>query len=228
MKSRRLTVVCMAAMALIGTPRAWQELGNLLEAAQQKAQMKFWSMVMQPAGPVEVELVAAEEAATEHEVSPCLKSNREKLEAVSYTEPRRRATLAPPRPRAASRRRRAGAGTQALIAHALKAPAVKESVERALRLEGLKDSDFAFTEVAETVPAPKPACAAKAVARVTPADTLSFVQLPPMAPVAAAFSEKEVTYQFKMLKKTLNETKLLLRQRGRLPAVRISTSFPAS
>jgi hypothetical protein len=131
---------------------------------------------------------------------------------VSYSEPRR--------PRAAARRRqRTQAGSQALIAHAPKAPAVKKSVERALRLESLKDVDFDFPEIAEIVPAPQP--------RPAPADTLSFVQLPPAAPVAAAFSEKEVAYQFKLMKKTLNENKLLLRQRGRLP-VRVSTSFPAS
>jgi hypothetical protein len=231
MKTRRLTVVCMAAIALVGTPRAWQEIGNLLEVAQQKAQMKFWSMVMRPAGPAEVELIAAEEAAPAHFVSPCPDENSwENLEAVSYREPRRATTPAPSRQRATARRQRAEAGTQALIAHALKAPAVKESVERALQLEGLKDADFEFSEVAETVPAPQPACRVKAVPqpRATPADTLSFVQLPPMAPVATAFSEKEVTYQFKLLKKTLNENKLLLRQRGRLPAVRVSTSFPAS
>ncbi len=202
----------MAAIALIGTPRAWQEIGNLLEVAQQKAQLKFWSMVMRPAGPAEVELVAAEEAIPAHAVSPCPhEGGEENLKLVSYSEPRR--------PRATARRQRTQAGTQALIAHALKAPAVKQSVERALRLENFKDADFDFPEIAETVPAPQP--------RPITADTLSFVQLPPAAPVAAAFSEKEVAYQFKLMKKTLNENKLLLRQRGRLP-IRVSAAFPAS
>lgn len=212
----------MAAMALIGTPRAWQELGNLLEVAQQKAQMKFWSLVMRPAGPAEVELIAAEEAVTAHDVSPCPNSGRENLEAVSYREPRR--------PRAnAARRRSAGTGSQGLIAHARRqAPVDKESVERAIRLEGLKDLNFDFSEVAESFPAPQPARGAKPVPQPRPADTLSFVQLPPVAPVAAALSgEKEVTYQFKLLKKALIENKGL-RQKGRLPAVRVSTAFPAS
>lgn len=215
MKSRRLTVVCMAAIALVGTPRAWQEIGNLLEVAQQKAQLKFWSMVMRPAGPAEVELVAAEEATPERGVSPCPHEGgeEENLKLASYSEPRR------PRASSARRRQRTQAAPGALGAHAPKAPAVKQSVERALRLENFKDVEFDFQEVAETVPAPQPRPAA--------ADTLSFVQLPPAPPVAAAFSEKEVAYQFKLMKKTLNENKLLLRQRGRLP-VRVSTPFPAS
>lgn len=205
----------MAAIALVGTPRAWQEIGNLLEAAQQKAQLKFWSMVMRPSATAEVELVAAEDSTPAHGVSPCPREGgrEESLKLVSYKEPRR------PRASSARRRQRTQADSGALIAHAPKAPAVKESVERALRLERLKDADFDFHEVAETVPAPRPRPAA--------ADTLSFVQLPPAAPVAVAFSEKEVACQFRLLKKTLNENKLLLRQRGRLP-VRVSAPFPAS
>ena len=224
MKSRRLTVVCMAAIALIGTPRAWQEIGNLLELAQQKAQMKFWSMVMRPAGPAEVELIAAEESAPAHDISPCPhKHSQVSLEPVSYREARR--------PRAAARRERRGTGAQGLIAHARKIPADKESVERAIRLAGLKDADFDFSDIAESIPAPQPARGAKALPQPRPAtpDTLSFVQLPDMAPVAAALgSDKEVTYQFKLMKKSLIENRGLLRQKGRFPAVRVSAPTPES
>jgi hypothetical protein len=172
----------MAAIALIGTPRAWQELGNLLEAAQQKAQLKFWSMVMRPAEPSEVVLVAAEESAPAYDLSPCTGDHgRESLAAVSYREPRRQ--------RASVRRQRTEARTQGLIAHARKPVVNRESVERAI-LDGLKDSDFEFREVSESLPAPRPARGAQAAphARPAPPDTLSFVQLPPMAPVAAALS----------------------------------------
>ncbi len=207
----------MAAIALIGTPRAWQELGNLLEVAQQKAQMKFWSMVMRPAGPAEVELIAAEEAAPAHYASPCPdERNQEKLELVSYSVPRK--------PRATARRQRTQPRAQGLIAHALrKTQADTEIVERAI-LEGLKDANFNFSEIAENVPEPQPARAAKAVphAHSAPANTLSFAPLPPMAPVAAALSEKDVTYQFKLMKKSLIDNRILQRQqKGRFPAIRV-------
>ena len=232
MKSKRLTILCVAGIALIGTPRAWQEIGNLLAVAQQKAQMKFWSMVMRPAAAAEVELVAvAEEPAPEHDTSTCaLQRGQEPgtIEPVSYGEPRvaRRAT---PRPKAAARRRQAadGAAAAGLIAHARKLPKDKQGVEPVLSFDELKDSDFDFSEVAENVPAPPPARAAKARPHPRPSDTLSFVELPTMAPVAAALSDKEVAYQFKLLKKPLIDSRVL-RHRGRIPAVRVSTSFPAS
>ena len=236
MKSKRLTVVCMAAIALIGTPRAWQEIGNLLAVAQQKAQLKFWSMVMKPAGPAEVELIAVAETPEfgipGRGVSPCPNEDnwaRENLEPVSYREVRRvSSAAAPSRPKASARRQRPEAGiSSGLIAHARKAPAQKENVECPFDLKDKKDkddSDFEFVEVAENLPAPK----AMPHTRAIPVDTLTFAQLPTVAPVATAFSEKEVAYQFKLLKKTLNENRLILRQRGRLPAVRVTTSFPAS
>lgn len=240
MKSKRLTVVCMAAIALIGTPRAWQEIGNLLSVAQQKAQLKFWSMVMKPAGPAEVELIAVAETPDfgipGRGVSPCPNEDnwtRENLQPVSYREVRRVSSAAPSKPRASARRQRPEAGISGLIAHARKAPAGKESIERPLRFKDKKDKDdldFQFVEVAENLPAPQAACDTKPAPRprAIAIDTLTFTQLPTVAPVAAAFSEKEVAYQFKLLKKTINENRLILRQRGRLPAVRVTTSFPAS
>src|SRR5215210_5444198 len=48
MKSRRLTIFCVALMVVAGTPRAWQEVNKLLAVVQRKAQAKFWSMVLQP------------------------------------------------------------------------------------------------------------------------------------------------------------------------------------
>ena len=232
MKSRRLTLVCVAAIALAGTPRAWQEMGNLLTAAQQKAQFKFWSMVMRPSEPAEVELIAAaetagQEAITAHNVSPCTSSGSELLEnfePASYSEVRRAASNASSRPTPRARRRPAEAA--GLIAHARRqAPAEREGVELSRGFKEKKDSDFEFLEVAENLPATKAATPARAIS----VDTLTFAQLPTVAPVAAAtFSEKGVTYQFKLLKKALNENCPLLRQRGRLPALRIATSFPAS
>ena len=231
MKSRRLTLVCVAAVALAGTPRAWQEIGNLLSAAQQKAQFKFWSMVMRPNESAEVELIAVAEAAgqdaiTAHNVSPCTSSGSELLEnfePASYREVRRAATNAPSGPKAFARRQPAEA--VGLIAHARrKAPAGKDGVELPRGFKEKKDPDFEFVEVAENLHAPNTATPAHAI----PVDTLTFAQLPTVAPVAAAFSQKEVTYQFKLIKKTLNENCPLLRQRGRLPAIRLATSFPAT
>lgn len=232
MKSRRLTLICVAAVALAGTPRAWQEMGNLLSAAQQKAQFKFWSMVMRPNESAEVELIAVaetagQEAITAHNVSPCASSRNELLEnfePASYREVRRAASSAPSRPKAYVRRQPAEAA--GLIAHARRqAPAEKEGVELLRGFKEKKDSDFEFVEVAENFPSPKAAPRTRPI----PVDTLTFAQLPTVAPVAAAaFSGKEVTYQFKLLKKALNENCPLLRQRSRLPALRIATSFPAS
>ena len=213
----------MAAIALIGTPRAWQELGNLLEVAQQKAQMKFWSMVMRPAGSAEVELVAAEDAVPARHVKPCPdERNQEHFELVSYREPRRAKTVA--------RRQRTEARAQGLIAHARRTvPADTVIVERAI-LEGLKDANFDFSEVSKSVPAPQPARGVKAAAHPRPAapDTLTFVQPPTMAPVAAAMSDKDVTHQFKLMKKALSENRILQRPRNRLPAPKVNTFVPAS
>lgn len=231
MKSRRLTVVCMAAIALVGTPRAWQEIGNLLSAAQQKAQLKFWSMVMRPSEPAEVELIAvAEDVNSAYDVSPCPDQARENLQPVSYREVRG-ASRAASVPKAHARRQRPEAGS--LIARVRKAPTGKWGVERRFREKKdtnfeFKDQDYEFLEVAENLPEPARGAKAAPHTRAIPVDTLKFAQLPSVAPVAAAFSEKEVAYQFKLLKKTLNENRLILRQRGRLPAVRVTTSFPAS
>jgi hypothetical protein len=232
MKSRRLTLVCVAAVVLAGTPRAWQGLGDLLAAAQQKAQFKFWSMVMRPNESAEVELAAVaetagQEAITAHGVSPCTSGGSElaeNFEPASYVEVRRAASNAAPRPKAFARRQPAAAA--GLIAHARrKAPAGKDGLELPRGFGEKKDSDFEFVEVAENVPAAR----AAAHTRTIPVDTLTFAQLPTVAPVAAAtFSGKEATYQFKLLKKTLNENCPLLRQKGRLPAIRIAASFPAS
>lgn len=230
MKSRRLTILCVAAIALVGTPRAWQEMSNLLAAAQQKAQLKFWSMVMRPAEPVEVELVTAaesEEAAPAHVASNC-SLERESVEPAGYGEARK-AGPAAARPKASARRERPSSDLQGLIAHARKkAPVIdKESIELALRLGGLEERDFEFSEIGGELPAR--VAKAKQHARPVPApgDTLSFVQVPDVAPVAAALSDKEATYQFKALKKALMDNKAL-RQRGRVPGFRGPAPFPAS
>ena len=48
MKNKRLTILCVAVVALAGSPRVWHETGKLLAIVQHKAQVKFWSLVLQP------------------------------------------------------------------------------------------------------------------------------------------------------------------------------------
>ena len=230
MKSKRLTLVCMATIALLGTPRAWEEAGNLLAFAQQKAQLKFWSMVMRPSEPAEVELVAVAEtpeaAAPSANKSSCPFERHEQREnqvAASYRRARK-AESAPARPKALRLRQESADG---LIAHARKAAVERERAQRPRHT--VDAADFQLLEIAESLPASSDSHEAKAMppARAITADTSTFVELPVAAPVAAVFQEKDVAYQFKLLKKSFSEGKLS-RQKGRLPAVRITTPFPAS
>jgi len=46
MKNRRSTILVAVMVALIGTPKVWQEVGNLLASLQHKTQSKLLSMVL--------------------------------------------------------------------------------------------------------------------------------------------------------------------------------------
>lgn len=47
MKHRRLTIL-FVMLTLAGSPQVWRQIGNLIDAVQHKAQVKFLSMVLSP------------------------------------------------------------------------------------------------------------------------------------------------------------------------------------
>ena len=214
----------MAAIALVGTPRAWQEAGNLLSFVQQKAQMKFWSMVLRPRESAEVELIAAAEtfddAPLAGHLSECYTERRETPagEAANHSGAAPKTVAGP---KAAARRQRTPARDSALIAHAAEA--------RGKAARALDSVEIANLQLPSMIEDARPHTVAVPVARVAPQannDTYTFVQIPSASPVASAFVEKGTLSQLKMLRKSFGDGKLL-RQKGRFPAGKIVT-FPSS
>jgi hypothetical protein len=237
MKSRRLTIFCVAIVALAGTPRAWQEAGKLLAVVQHKTQVRFWSMVLQPKNSESAgaELVAA---AQPFETDPasldsnCPLEQRESQghQVWNYSKTARRIESTSSRPQAEAQRPSAVAPLShaGLIAKALKAPRGDSRAESLRHSRSIMESQP--FEVSESRPAVLARHSAPAAPRppASMGDTYTFVMLPAISPVASALVEKENVVQFKMLKKTFDEHKLI-RQKGRLSAIRgVMTFLPST
>lgn len=238
MKNRRLTIFCVALVALAGTPRAWQEASNLLAAVQHKAQVKFWSLVLQPknresaavefvaqAGPFESQAGGLDadcpleaETPASNQARSAAKAVR-KVNAASSSRPQQKEQ--PPQPVAPL----SHAG---LIAKALKAPRGDSNAE-SLRRSRNFTFESRLTEVIESHPtllaqdkptAPKAPVAARG-------ETFKLMVLPAVSPnVASVLIEKENALRLKSLRKAIDEPKTI-RQKNRLPAVRgAATYFP--
>lgn len=238
MKNRRLTIFCVALVALAGTPRAWQEAGKLLAAVQHKAQVKFWSMVIQPktresAG---IELVAQAEpfeinAASLDSNCPLeVKAPRSQQARSNSQGSKAVSALSQPQQRAQQKTGVAPLSHAGLIAKALKAPRGDSNAD-SLRHSRSYTFDARLTEVIESHPSLL-AFNGKQRAPLPPAgkgDTYSFVVIPAVSPaVATTLMEKENLLRLKVLRKAIEEPKTI-RQKTRLPAVRgTATYFPAS
>jgi hypothetical protein len=245
MKSRRLTILCVSLVALAGTPRAWQEAGKLLSAIQHKAQVMFWSQVLQPKAresSVGSELVASARAV---EMSPAgVDSNcplnhvesRDK-QAAANSKAGRRVASASVQSKASARAQGVEADSLVapnshadLIAGAYKALRENSSVDQLRRLERIQERR-GLSGIAMSRPAPPalPAVVTSALPHPSAAnktENFKFVMIPAISPVASALVEKENVVQFRMLRKTIEDSKLM-RQKNRLPLSRGAAAFPS-
>lgn len=231
MKSRRLTIFCVAMIALAGTPRVWQEVSKLLAVAQHRAQVKFWSMVLpgeRESG--EGELIAAAdpmEFASAEDASTCPLQRgaaKENL-ALSNSKQNRRTTPTAIQAQDRARTENSPASHAGLIARALKAQ--RGDAESLLRSRNVWVSQP--TAIAANNPASLvlPSAATLPHQPASKSDTFRFVLMPPASPVTSSLVERETAFQFKMLKKSLEAGKLL-RQKGRLPVSSGTAAFPSS
>jgi hypothetical protein len=225
MKSRRLTVFCIAIMALVGTPRAWQEVSKLLAAAQHKAQVKFWSMVLEPGEreSASSELVAAADLSAQQPAelaSDCAfehRATRNNLASVKVKAVRRE-NSASSQPKARTQKQESdGAPTS----HA-------DLIARAPKSEG-ENSSSEHLQYFRSAPPSPPSSSARSLPAPTASkgDNLRFVLIPVTDPAAMALFEKEKVVELKMLRKTFEDTKLI-RQKSRLPVSRGAAILPAS
>ncbi|HEX8921326.1 MAG TPA: hypothetical protein VF766_07595 [Pyrinomonadaceae bacterium] len=233
MKNRRLTIFCVAVIALAGTPRAWQEAGKLLAFVQHKAQVKFWSMVLQPKAreSMGAELVASAQPFEMNRASldsTCALKGVEAQgnQAWSSLKQTRKVNSASSAPKAEAQRTMelpplSHAG---LIAKALKASRGDSNAE------SLRHSRSTFEKQQLEFAESRGALLARHSVPVAPhppaskADTYKFVVLPEISPVAAALIEKEAGIKFKLLKKPSTEPKQI-RQKTRLPVGRSAAAF---
>ena len=236
MKSKRLTIFCVALIALVGTPRAWQEVSKLLAAVQHKAQVKLWSTVLQPKNreSADAELIAtaqtfATSPAEFESDCPLERSKSQGNQVSSSSQSGRRADSASTQPKARAQRPStiAPASHAGLIAKSFKAQRENSSTERLRHYKNIPESQP--TAVAGSNPASLSVYSTTALPRPagSKSDTFRFAMMPAISPVASVLAEKENIVQFKMLKKALEENKLM-RQKGRLPVSRGAAPLPAS
>ncbi len=239
MKSRRLTISCVAMIALAGTPQAVQEVSKLLAIVHYKAQVKFWSMVSQPgereAGRTETLAATRPLKASSTEVaSNCSLPPRAEAwtnRKLSSPKANRRASLASYQPSASAPRTSATALDAGLIARrAPEAPRENNSAERLLHARSVWESQP--SRIVEVRPASPPLPGSAASFPHPPTskgDTFRFVTIPTINPVVvSALTDKQAIVQFKLMKKSLEDSKLI-RQKVRFPPVsRGAAAFPSS
>ncbi len=234
MKSRRLTIFCVAMIALAGTPRAWREVGKLLTVVQHKAQVKFWSMVLpgerESAGAEMVAAVEPLESSSVDVASNCPLQRGESWanQASSRSKANRRATPVSVQSQARAQRETvsAPASHAGLIARALKATRGDGGAESLLRSRKVWEREV--SAIAVNVPSSlvPPGAATLPHQPASKGNTFVFVMPPPAAPVAASLVEKEAVIQFKLMKKSVEGGKLL-RQKGRFPGSGGPAAFPS-
>ena len=237
MKSRRLTVFCIAIIALVGTPRAWQEVSKLLAAAQHKAQVKFWSMVLEPGEreSASSELVVAAELPSRQSAelaSDCAFERRETRDNLATIKVKafRRGDSASSQPKTRRQKQEADiapASHAELIARAPKSEGENSSSEHLHFFRSAPPSPPSSS--ARSLPAPTAVHSAMPLPPPTASksDNLRFVLIPITDPAAMALFEKEKVVELKMLRKTFEDGKLI-RQKGRLPVSRGAATLPSS
>lgn len=218
MKSKRLTVFCVALMVVAGTPRAWQEVNKLLAVIQHKAQVKLWSMVLQPkkGEPADGEMVAAVqlfETVPASLDSNCTIDRQEaKGEQVSRSSrAARRTDSASAQFKARAQRQAASAPSShaGVIAKSLKAFGDKSNTELLRHRRNVAES-LPSEVIARSNPAPLAPRGVAVLPHPTAgkSDTFRFVTIPATGPVASSLVERENVFQLKMLKKAFEENKV--------------------
>jgi hypothetical protein len=237
MKSRRLTIFCVAVIALAGMPRAWQEAGKLLAIMQHKAQVRFWSMVLQPEGksPAGAEtLVAATlpRNASSAEIAaacPVERSESPGYRISSKSQTDRRVASASFQAEAEARRllaARAAVPSVGLTAKILKVQHENNNLERLLHSRNIPG--IQPTVIAESRPAPQ-TLRALPHSPMSNGNSFSYVEIPMVSPAAvSSLAEKETVFQFKLLKKSFEDNKWI-RQKVRFVGGKgVTAILPAS
>lgn len=239
MKSRRLTVFCVAVIALVGTPRAWQEVSKLIAAVQHKAQVKFWSMVMEPGERQsgEAQLVAAAQPFVSDAAG--VPAANCPLNGAQPQEKRVRANSRMANSRTDSVRLQTRAREQQPAAPASHAE-LMAATPRAV-IEPADAEHLYYFKKAPAAPAPPsvakgPLAPPTVIGGVPPeavasskGESYRMVMIPVTDPAAIALFAKENVAQWKLLKK-LEENKSM-RQKVRLSVGRasvVTTALPAS
>jgi hypothetical protein len=220
MKSRRLTIFCVALIAVVGTPRAWQEVSKLLAFAQHKAQVKFWSMVMQPEerDSADIALVAAAQTLRD---TACPSERGEEApqnyQASAKAKTDRKALSVQPKARAPQQPEILAAAHPALIARAPKALGEGASLEHVRYFKGVSSVQPPIaTENLLATPA-SPGAPALPSAAGGKADAFRYVLMPTPDPATMAVFEKDALIQLKVLRKSFEDNKLS-RPKSRLRA----------
>ena len=225
-------------ITLVGTPRAWQEIGNLLATAQHKAQVKFWSMVL-PAGreSADAETIAAArrlEASATEVASNCPVEGGKVWEdqVAGGSRANRRTAPISFQPKARAQRPPAAVPTAShgvLIAKALKTQRGNGGAESLLHSANLPENHpLGFAEShPSSVPRPGALVAALPKPPVGGKDTYRFVLIPNANSVVPALIDKENIVHLKQMRKAFEDNKAL-RQKSRFPLSRSAAAFPSS
>jgi hypothetical protein len=212
MKSRRLTILCVAAIALAGTPRAWHEFRKALAFVQHKVQVKLWSMVLEPKDHrTDVQLVEAiqQSGAKPVEVASNCPSEREESQrnhVSNRSETERRTDF--PRFRPGKAREEIAAAPATLIAKALKTPRGVGSLESLGHGSVTIGDPLGFAESGE-LSLISGTAAALPQPPAGKAEAFKFALIPMANPIVSTLLEKETVVQLKLMKKVLEENRLI-------------------
>lgn len=215
-------------IALVGTPRAWQEVSKLLSLVQHKAQVKFWSMVLQPGEreSADRQLIAAARplsgSVAEHDASNCPSEGSEPQthQASGSSKTERRANSASLQPKARAQQwqlENQPTSHASLIARAPKAQSEDDSTEDTHYFRGMPTPQPVINTASLPSPPVVYGAAALAPHAASKSDAYRFVMIPAIDPAALCLIEKEAVVQLKLIRKSLEDNKLA-RPKGRLRA----------
>jgi hypothetical protein len=118
-----------------------------------------------------------------------------------------------------------------LIAGAYKALGEKSAVEELRRFEKIQKRRAAGIAMSRPAPPAVPTVVAASAlphpSAASKAENFKFVMIPAISPVASTLVEKENIVQFRMLRKTLEDNKLM-RRKNSLPLSRVAAAFPST
>src|SRR5688572_9928186 len=232
MKSKRLTILCVAIVAPAGSPRVWTEAGKLLAIVQHKAQVKFWSMVLEPGAQrsSNVELVAtafSSKTGPAESASNChLEEGNRPVNRVVVARANRGSIRQESRGNASQRNARSSAFSDALIAKALKTPRANGSSESFRHTRSIAESDEPLLAERSLTPVVLDGLAVLPQPSWNDEKSFRFMLAPTAAPLTSTLNEKDSVLILKTIKKALEDHKLArpkgrVRMRNLEPGVRI-------